>query len=125
VSAKDGRLHLGFLCWAAPDKGHGGMSIAASVARAMAQQPLAFSVSELRTRLSLVGCCSRRSRQKEARQAGCRVDLVADLRTHLRALAGQPENFQERDAWVSDAKHLHAATEWGKLHRVDISLTDV
>ena len=55
VSAVDGRLHPGFICWAMPEDGHGGRSITDSVMRAMAQQPLAISAAELRTCLSLVG----------------------------------------------------------------------
>ena len=139
VSATDGRLRPGFLCWAMPEDGHGGQLIAQSVMQSMAQQPLAFSADELRTCLSLVGGDGAAvrgggARNKPGTQAaeliwrrvyGPLIDPLRDLGVDapLAALADRPLSFQERDAWVNDAEHLHHATEWDKFRRVDISLT--
>ena len=139
VSAVDGRLHPGFICWAMPEDGHGGRSITDSVMRAMAQQPLAISAAELRKCLSLVGgdgavVRGGGSKKNPGTQAaemiwrrvyGPLIDPVMDLSPDapLLSLVDRLHSVKERDAWVNDAEHLHHATEWDKFHRVDISLT--
>ena len=139
VSATDGRLHPGFLCWSMPEDGHGGRAITESVMQSLAQQPLALKADELRKCLSLVGgdgavVRGGGAKKNPGTQAaeliwrrvyGPLIDPMRDLGDDavLAALADRPCSVAERDAWVNDAEHLHHATEWDKFHRVDISLT--
>ena len=138
VSATDGRLRPHLFTWAVQTGGHGGESIAISVLAALAESPVGIEVDELKGSLCLVGgdgaiVLGGADRSKPGTQAaeilwrkvyGILADeLLRDLGDDMRLgdLAA-PRNRVERDAWLSDADNLHAATEWDKFHREDMSL---
>jgi hypothetical protein len=139
VSHREGRLHPRMLTWAVPDAGHGGQATASAVLAALTEPSVGLRADELRACFSLVGgdgaiAFGRADKKAPGAQAAevLRREVYGFLPDPLRdfgdgallgALADPPRRRSERDAWLADADHLHAATEWDKFHREYIALS--
>ena len=132
VSPHTHRLHAKFIAWCKLNRGHGGEETAVAVANALAAQPIALTLKELRASLSLVGgdgaaVAGGPDRKNPGTQAGellwnmvhpaqardegqLLVDLALPIGVRMRRRS-------------ADEQRLHLCTEWDKFHREDIALS--